>query len=91
MIHDGHAVAKAFGFVHVVGGEQNGAARLFEFLDQFPELAAGLRIQTRGGFVEEKKIGIADQGAGKSQPLFLAAGEIAHARILLFLRVAPAR
>src|SRR5258707_13675077 len=29
MIQDGHAVAKALGFVHIVGGEQNCAARLF--------------------------------------------------------------
>ncbi len=26
VIHDGHAVAEALGFVHVVGGEQDGAA-----------------------------------------------------------------
>ena len=87
MIHDGHAVAKALGFVHVVCGEQNGAAGLFEFLDQFPELAAGLGIQTRGGLVEKKKVGVADQGAGKSQALFLAAGKIAHARILFFFEL----
>jgi hypothetical protein len=46
-----------------------------------------LRIEARGGFVEKKKIGITDQSAGKGQPLFLAAGEIAHARILLFLEL----
>ena len=87
MIHNGHAVAKALGFVHVVGGEQNGAAGLFEFLDQFPQLAAGLRVEARGGFIEKKKIGIADQRAGQSQPLFLAAGKIAHARILFFFEL----
>ena len=33
VIQDGHTVAKALGFVHVMGGEQNGAAGLFKFLD----------------------------------------------------------
>jgi len=33
MIHDGHAVAKPLGFVHVMGGEQNRPAGFFKFLD----------------------------------------------------------
>src|SRR5712692_91028 len=89
MIYDGHAVTKAFGFVHVMGGEQNGPAGTLEFLDQFPKLAAGLGIQTRGGLIEKKKVGIAHQRAGQSQALFLAAGEIAYARFLFFFELHP--
>src|ERR1700693_3443866 len=89
MIYDGHAVAKAFGFVHIVSSEQDGAARTLEFLDQFPKLAAGLGIQTSGGLIEKKKVGIANQRAGESQALFLAAGEIAHPRFLFFFELHP--
>ena len=48
-----------------------------------------MRIETRGGLIEKKKVGIADQGAGQSQPLFLAAGEIAHPGILFFFELHP--
>ena len=87
VIHDGHAVAEPFGFVHVMGGQQNGAARQLELFDQLPELAAGLRVEAGGGLVEEQKIGIAHQRAGQRQPLFLPAGKAAHARFALLLEL----
>ena len=87
MVHDGDAVAEALGFVHVMRGEQDGAAGRLELLDQFPELAAGLRIEAGGGLIEKQKIGIADEGAGESESLLLAAGKIADAGILFFFEL----
>ena len=80
VIHDGHTVAEPFGFIHVVGGEQDGAAGAAEFLDEVPELAAGLGIEAGGGFIEEDHLRIPHQGAGEREALLLAAGEIAHPR-----------
>ena len=79
VIHDGHAVAESLGFIHVMGGEQDGAAGELELLDEFPELAAGLRIEAGGGFVEEQEVGVADKRARQREALLLAAGEVAHA------------
>src|SRR6266852_4536414 len=87
MVHDGYAVAKLLGFVHVMGCEQNGAAGLLEFLDQFPKLPAGLRVKASGGLIEKQEVGIANQSASKGQALFLSPGEIADARIALFLEL----
>src|SRR5580658_9541864 len=67
-----------------MGGEQNSPAVGFELLDQIPELAAGLRVEAGGGFVEEQEFGIAHQGAAEGEPLLLAAGEAAHARVAFF-------
>ena len=36
MIHDGHAIAQPLGLIHVVGGEDDGAARLLQPIHQGP-------------------------------------------------------
>ena len=87
VVHDSDALAEALGFVHVVGGEKDGAAGGFELFDQLPKLAAGLRIEASGGFIEKKKIGVTDERAGQRQTLFLATGKIADAGILFFFEL----
>ena len=87
VVHDGDTLAEALGFVHVVRGEKDGAAGGFELLDQIPKLAAGLRVEAGGGLIEKQKIGIANEGAGESEALFLAAGKIADAGILFFFEL----
>jgi hypothetical protein len=50
--------------VHVSGRDDHahaGTART-HVADQFSELPAGRRIDTRGGLVEDQEIGIMDQG-----------------------------
>src|SRR5580700_11624874 len=87
VVHDGDALTEALGFVHVMGGEKNGAAGGLELLDQIPKLATGLGIEAGGGLVEKKKVGIANERASKCQALLLASGKIADARILFFLEL----
>ena len=60
-----HQMIKAFGFFHVSGGDQHAHAgpALTDVGDQFPELAAGQRINAGGGFVQNQHIGIVDQCA----------------------------
>ena len=53
VIHDGHTVAEALGFLHVVRGQQDGAAGQFEFFDQIPQLAASLRIEPCGRLIQK--------------------------------------
>ncbi len=89
MIHDRDPVAQPFRFVHVVGGQQNGAAGELERFDQIPQLAPRLRIETRGGLVEKQEVRIAHQSARQRQALLLPARERAHTGVLLFSQLHP--
>src|ERR1700682_5777417 len=77
VIYGGETIAEAFGFVHVVSGEQDGATFFLEDADDVPELAAALGIESGGRLVEKKDTRIADQSGGDGQPLLLAAGKFA--------------
>ena len=87
VVHDGDAVAEALGFVHVVGGEDDGSAGLFELVDEIPEMATGLGIEAGGGLIEEEEFRIADEGAGHGEALLLASGEAADTGFALFFEL----
>src|SRR3981081_2001028 len=78
VIDDGEAIAEAFGFVHVVSGEEDGAALFLEDADDVPELAAALGIEAGVRVVEKQDARLANQGGGNRQALLLAAGKFAH-------------
>ncbi len=59
-----------FGFIHVVRGEDQGHAVTFEAPEAVPQEVAGLRIQTRGGLVEQEDLGFVDEGAGDGEAAF---------------------
>ena len=44
VVHDGDAFAEALGFVHVMRGQDDGAASLLELVHKVPEIAAGLCV-----------------------------------------------
>jgi len=69
---DGQAVA-ALGFVHVVGGHQDGGAGIAQVEEFFPELAAVFRVYRRGWFIEKQQFGFVDGGGCQAKALFLAA------------------
>ena len=60
MIDDRQPITEALRFVHIVGGQHNGASALLELADDLPQLAAALRIESRGWLVEKEDFGIAD-------------------------------
>ena len=78
VIDDGETVAEAFGFVHVVRGEQDGATLLLEAANDVPELAAALRIESGSWLVEKKDARVAHQSGGNGQALLLAAGKFSN-------------
>src|ERR1700761_2885233 len=55
----GEAVA-TLGFVHVVGGDEEGEALRGENVDLLPKVAAGLGIDAGGGLVEEEEARLVD-------------------------------
>ena len=73
VIHDGDTLAEAVGFVHVVGGEQDGESLLVQGADALPQEEARLRIQVVGGFVEEQDVGRMHERAGDHEALRHAA------------------
>lgn len=87
VIHDRDAVAEAFGLIHIVGGEDDRASGGAELLDEIPELAARLRVETGRRLIEEEKLGVADEGARERETLLLSARESADAGVLLFLEL----
>ena len=68
--------AAAFGFVHVVGGDEEGDALAGELKEEVPEGAAGDGVNAGGGLVEEDDFGGVDDGAGEGEALLPAAGEL---------------
>ena len=84
-VDDGDAVAQDPRFVHVVGGQQDAAARGPELLQHRPELPARLRVEPGRGLVEEQQLGVADERAPHGQPLPLPARQLADPRARLGL------
>ncbi len=84
VVHNSDAIAQPFRFIHVVGGEQDGAIRRSEGMDDLPELSSGLRVESGCRFIQEQQFRIAYQGARDRKSLFLSAGEFADERTHFF-------
>src|SRR6266550_3174818 len=69
-------VAAALGFVHVVGGDEEGDAVAGKLEEEIPELAARDGVDASGGFVEEKKRGLVQHGAAEGEALLPATGKL---------------
>src|SRR5205085_2342195 len=87
VVHDGNPVAQPLRFFHVMRREENRAARRAEPADHVPQLAARLRVESRGRLVEEQQLRPRDQGARHGEPLFLPAGQLADPRRALLLEL----
>src|SRR5262249_4339136 len=70
---------------HVVGADENGDALAREVVDHLPELAARVRIDTRGRLVEQQQLRLVRHAGGERQPLLPAAGERAGQLVLAAL------
>src|SRR2546428_213859 len=85
VVHDRHAVAQALGLFHVMGGQEHAAAPSPEGGDDVPQLATGLRVETRGRLVEKQELGTAHQGARDGEALLLPTRQLVHPGPALFL------
>src|ERR1051326_8126414 len=83
VVDDGDAVTEAFGLVHVVRGDENGAATGLEGAQDVPDVPPRLRIESGRRLVEEEQFRIADERTGNRESLLLAAGELADIRVAL--------
>src|SRR5690348_3925204 len=72
-IDDRNAVAKLFGFLDIVRGEQDGALFATQLFHQFTDLEARLGIESGRRLVEKKQLRIVDECQRNGQALFLPA------------------
>lgn len=74
-VQNDEAVA-AFGFLHQVGGDNDGDALLVaEDLEVLPKVAPGAGIEAGGGLVEEQNLGMVEQAFGELDAALHASGK----------------
>src|SRR5690606_25353059 len=75
VVDDGDPVAQRFSFVHVMGGEYDGASIFSNGPYDIPQVAASLGIEARRGLIKKYHFGVVDERQGNGQALPLAAGQ----------------
>jgi hypothetical protein len=75
----------AGGLVHDVAGDQQRRAAAGQVAEELPEVAAQHRVEPDRRLVQHEQLGAAEQGCGEGDPGALAAGQGAHALVLLRL------
>ena len=80
-------IGAAFGFIHVMGGDENGHAGVAQVVEQIPHLLAMDRIEAGGRLIEKKKRRLMDQGAGDGEELPHSAGETAGGGVAFSFQV----
>src|SRR5207249_3142536 len=84
MIDNDQAIAETLGLIHVVSREQHGPAGALKTANNIPKLSATLRVESSGGLVKKKNLGIPHEGGRNRQSLALTAGELAHPCVRFF-------
>src|SRR5487761_1828982 len=80
-VHDHHSVGDVSGDRHIVGDDDHRHALVGQPPHDLHDLVGHLRVERRGGLVEEDRGRVHGQGAGDGYALLLPAGEVA--RVLL--------
>ena len=91
VIHDGHAVAQPLRLLHVMRRQNDRAPGLLQPIDQIPQMAPRLRIETCRRLIQKQQLRIADQRARHGQPLLLPARQPAYARLSLLFELRDLR
>ena len=73
----GHLAAQHFRLPEVMGGEENGEARVpVEAKDFLAGMASHVGVEAGGGFIQEQQFRAIDQGLGQGQALFESGGQV---------------
>ncbi len=88
-VHQGDAVA-AQGLVHEVSGDEDRDALAAGEVDQeLPELVAGDGVDTGGGLIEQKHVGLVQNGDSQGQPLLEPQGKLLRGRFEMGAEAEP--
>ena len=80
---------RSIGFLHVVGGEQDGLSVSVEFAEDLPQRQPALGVEAGGWFVHEQHGGPVKDGPGHHEPLGHAPGKGVHRRLGPFGQMEP--
>src|SRR6202171_5850363 len=83
VVHDRDPVAKRFGLIHVMGGQENGPSFRADRFRQLPQVASRLRIEAGGRLVEEEDLRLVDERRRDAEALLLAARQLGNGRARL--------
>ena len=61
VLDDRHAITEALGLLHQVGRQEDSLATIAHSVDEIPDVASGLRVESGGQLVEEGDLRIVDQ------------------------------
>ena len=70
-----NAIRDIFDDLQLMSSCDHGPGRAFPLLNEVYDLALALRIEGRGGLIEQQDFGVEDQDRGQGDPLFLATRE----------------
>jgi len=77
-MHDCQAVRQLPGFFQVMGGEHDRGSRRQQLADQQPRAVAALRVQPRGGLIQEQDLRTAQDRHGEIETVPLTARKGSH-------------
>ena len=86
LVQESHMVAQFCGFLHVVGGQENCHALLFQFQQHFMDFNGRGRVQARGGFIQKQHFRVMQYSPCKDQPLGLSFGKLSCRLILVLIQ-----
>jgi hypothetical protein len=89
LVHEDHPVGNLAGEAHLVGDAHHGHAFLGQLDHHVEHLVDHLRVEGRGGLVEEHADRVHRQRAGDGHALLLAAGELAGELVGVGLEADP--
>ncbi len=75
LVHHHQAIAELLRLVHVMGRDDERRATLLEPIEAVPEQVARLRVEPRGGLVEDHQVRLVDERARDGEAALHAAGE----------------
>src|SRR5882757_7962613 len=79
-------MAAAFGFVHVMGGDEESDAVAGKLKEKIPELAARDGIDAGGGLIKKQELGFVEHGAAECEALLPSAGKLSGETIEIGLK-----
>src|SRR4029450_4593014 len=88
-VHEHDPVGRRPGEAHLVADHDHGHAGGGQVAHDVQDLVDHLRVQGRGGLVEQQQLGVHGQGAGDRHPLLLAARQLGRQLVGLVLDPDP--
>ena len=81
-VYDGHTITERLGFFHIMRGQNDGFATVTDATHNVPHGKSRLWVKSSSQLIEEKQLGIMDEGEGNKYSLAFTAGQLGNKRTL---------